>query len=241
MPSATSIAEPWRVRARAELLGDAAGDVGEAYPLAADVNRVGVELGEVQEVDGQLRQPVDLLAHRAHELGSGSGIGVVVLEQLDKSREREDRRSQLVRGVGDELLAGAVEYREALLHLVEGHRQLADLVRGVDRDRRREVAVGDLLGGLLEAAQPARVRAGDEIAGTERGEQGDAAGDEDLAADQRDVVVDVARGPVEKTATQRALPLSIRGTAVWPRRSPPTPSTALAVRSAAGGRVAAAG
>ena len=123
-------------------------DVGELDPLAADLDRVGVELREVEQVDGQLRQPVDLLAHLSHELGPGLGIGILVLEQLDEPREREDRRAQLVRGVGDELLAGAVEDREALLHLVEGHRQLADLVAGVDRDRGREVAVGDLLRGL---------------------------------------------------------------------------------------------
>ena len=54
--------------------------------------------------------------------------------------------------------------RETLLHLVERDRELADLVGGVDRDRGREVAVGDLLGRRLEPAQAARVRAGDEPA-----------------------------------------------------------------------------
>ena len=88
----------------------------------------------------------------------GRRVGLLVLEQLDEAAEREDRRAQLVRGVGDELLAGAVEARQALLHLVEGPRELADLVGRVDRDRRLEVAIRDLLGGGLEPAQPARVR-----------------------------------------------------------------------------------
>ena len=48
---------------------------------------------------------------------------------------------------------GAVEPLQALLHLVERHRELPDLVVGVHRDRTREVAVGDLLRGLLEPSQ----------------------------------------------------------------------------------------
>ena len=72
------------VGARAELLGNAPGDIGQAYRVAADVDRVGVELGEVEEVDGELRQPVDLLAHRANELGPCLRVGVFVLEQLDE-------------------------------------------------------------------------------------------------------------------------------------------------------------
>ena len=81
--------------------------------------------------------------------------------------------------------------REALLHLVEGHRELADLVGRVDRDRGGEVAVGHLLGGLLEPAQAARVRTRHEPAGAQRREQRDRPRDEDLAPDQGDVVVDV--------------------------------------------------
>ena len=84
------------VCARAEFLGDPAGDLGETDALAADVDRVGVELGEVEEVDGELRQPVDLLAHRVDELGASGRIRVVVLEQLDEAGEREDRSAQLV-------------------------------------------------------------------------------------------------------------------------------------------------
>ena len=155
-------------------------------------------------------------------------VGVVLVEQLDEPGEREDRRPQLVRGVGDELLASAVEDREPLLHLVEGHRELADLVGGVDRDRVREVAVGDLLGGALEPAQAAGVGAGDQLAGAERGEQRDRSGDQDLAADQRDVVVDVGRGRWRRLRSSVGWPSSSSGTAVSPSRSSPTPSTALA-------------
>ena len=49
-----------------------------------------------------------------------SGSGSSSSSSSTKPPEGEDRRSQLVRGVGDELLAGAVEVGEPALHLVEG-------------------------------------------------------------------------------------------------------------------------
>ena len=118
-------------------------------------HRPGVELGEVEQVGGQLRQALDLLAHRAHELGPLLRARVLLFEQLDEAAEAEDRRAQLVRGVGDELLAGAVELGQAALHLVEGAGQLAELAGRGDRDRRLEVAVGDFARGLLQAAHVA--------------------------------------------------------------------------------------
>ena len=94
-------------------------------------------------------------------------VGLLVLEQLDEAAEREDRRAQLVRGVGDELLAGAVEPREPPLHLVEGQRELADLVGGVDRDRRprsrpRRPARRRARAGAAAASAPAREEPGEQ-------------------------------------------------------------------------------
>ncbi len=139
----------------------------------------GVELGEVEQVGGELGQPLDLLAHRAHELGPLLGAGVLLFEQLDEAAEAEDRRAQLVRGVGDELLAGAVELGEAALHLVEGAGELAELAGGVDRDAGGEVAVGDLAGRLLEPLDPPRHDLGEVEADAEREQQGDQAADQD--------------------------------------------------------------
>ena len=62
----------------------------------------------------------------SHELRPHGRLGLVLVEQLDEAPKREDRRPQLVRGVCDELLPGAVETREASLHLVEGGGELAD-------------------------------------------------------------------------------------------------------------------
>ena len=110
----------------------------------------GVELGEVEQIRGQLGEAVDLLAHRVHELGSLLWVGVLLFEQLDEAAETEDRRTQLVGGVGDELLAGDVELGETALHLVEGAGELPQFARGGNRDLGLEITVGDLSGGILE-------------------------------------------------------------------------------------------
>ena len=107
-------------------------------------------------------------------------VELLVLEQLDEAAEREERRAQLVRGGRDELLARAVELRELALHVVEGDRELAELVVGVDRDRAREVARGDLLGGALEPLDALRERARDQPAGEHRERERDRARDQDL-------------------------------------------------------------
>ena len=145
-----------QVGAGAELPRHLARQVAEVDAAGLHHHRPGVELGEVEQVGGQLGQALDLLAHRAHELGPLLRARVLLFEQLDEAAEAEDRRPQLVRGVGDELLAGAVELGQAPLHLVEGAGELAELAdaRG-DRDRRLEVAVGDFAGGVLEAADVA--------------------------------------------------------------------------------------
>ena len=137
-----------------------------------------VELGEVEQVGRQLGQALDLLAHRAHELVPLLRARVLFFEQLDEAAEAEDRRAQLVRGVGDELLAGAVELGEPALHLVEGAGQLAELAAGVDRDADGEVAVGDGARGVLDPAHPP----GDELGRVEAQREGDQAGDQ--AADE---------------------------------------------------------
>ena len=87
-----------------------------------------VEPGQVEQVGGELREPRHLLAHRGEELLARRRVEPRLLEQLEEAAEREERRSQLVRGVGDELAAGAVEGREPQAHALEGARELADLV-----------------------------------------------------------------------------------------------------------------
>ena len=167
-------------------------DRGQVHLVRAHLHHVGVELREVEEIGGQLGQPRDLLAHRPDELRPHRRVGLILVEQLDEPAEGEDRRPQLVRGVRDELLPRAVEAREALLHLVEGGRELADLVGALVRDRRREVALGDLLRGLLQPVEALGVRAGGEPSRRQRQDQRDPSGDQDLTPDQGHRVVHVA-------------------------------------------------
>ena len=147
---------------RLELGGHRPRQLGQVDGLGAQLGGAGLDPREIQQVDGELAQALDLLADLGHEAGAVLLVDVVVLEQLDEAAEREDRRAQLVGGGGDERLAGAVDLGQLALHLVERPGQVAELVVGVDRDRAREVAGGDLLGRVLEAADAPRERAGHE-------------------------------------------------------------------------------
>ena len=93
----------------------------------------GVEPGQVEQVAGELGQPAHLLAGRLHELGAGLGVEVLLCQQLEEPAEREERRAQLVRGVGDEVLAGAVDLGQPGLHEVERARQPGRARRGTRR------------------------------------------------------------------------------------------------------------
>ena len=98
-------------------------------------------------------------------------VQILVREQLEKPAQREQRRAELVRGVGDELLPRGVELRQLDAHTVERDRQLADLVVGAVDDRRAEVAARNPLGGGLEALHATRQHAGRREPENEREQQ----------------------------------------------------------------------
>ena len=139
-----------------ELLDEELGDPRQVDGLALDAEAAGVEPGEVEQLSGELRQPLDLLAHAAEELLLRGVVQVLVDEELEVTAEREERRAELVGGVGDELAARMLEAGEALPHAVEGARELAELVGARVDDRLVEPAARDPLGGLLEPADAPR-------------------------------------------------------------------------------------
>ena len=158
----------------------------------AHLHAAGVEARQVEQVGGEPGQPRHLAVHRGDELAARGGI-LLVLEQLEEAAEREQRRAQLVRGVGDELAARPVGALQPAAHVVERAGQLVDLVAAVVGDRRREVAGGDA---ARRALQPADARGQ-----RERGQQPDqpARGQRDGDRDQHvalhrvDRAVDVVR------------------------------------------------
>ena len=95
---------------------------------------------------------------------------------------------------GDELLARLLELLELALHLVEGNRQLPQLIVGVDLYRVVEVAGRHLLGRELQALDALAQRPRDEVAADQRQQQRDPAGDEDLVPHDLDAVHDVRDG-----------------------------------------------
>ncbi len=123
--------------ARAELLASDSATRARSSGSRSTRSRPGIEPGEVEQLGGELRQAVDLLAHPAEELAPGLLVELLVDEQLEEAAEREERRPQLVRRVRDELAAGVLEPGEPLTHPVERARELAELVRARSTTARR--------------------------------------------------------------------------------------------------------
>ena len=157
--------------ARVELLEQELRDLGEVDRVAVDPEAAGVETGEVEQLAGELRQAIDLLAHAPEELAPGRLVEILLDEQLEMAAEREERRPELVRGVGDELTARMLEPGEALAHAVERARELAELVRARVDDRLVEPAVRDPFGRPLEATDAAREEPRAAVAEQQRGDE----------------------------------------------------------------------
>jgi hypothetical protein len=110
---------------------------------------VASELDEVADQRGQLLQLRDQIGSQVVAI---IGVGRSAPGQhLEVRAQRGQRRSQLVRGVGDQLALCLLGSLERLEHRVERGRQARDLVLTLGRDPAREVARrGDVLGGLGE-------------------------------------------------------------------------------------------
>ena len=141
----------------------------------------------------------------------GERLGDVGRQQLGQRRPRGQRPAQQRRGrgVGDgELAVGghadhalgevveqdldvllfALDLREGLAqaaaHHVEGHGELADLVGRAGAHRAREVARGDRQRAALDALEAPGDEVRGEIAGEQGGDEGEAAGQQDLVLDR---------------------------------------------------------
>src|SRR5438105_3084420 len=78
-------------------------DGGEIEALPGDCETPRVEPGEIEQVSRELLQPRHLLAGLVQELRPCLGVEILARQQLEEAAEREQRRAQLVRGVGDEV------------------------------------------------------------------------------------------------------------------------------------------
>jgi hypothetical protein len=156
---------------RVELLEEELGDLCEVDRVAIDAQAPGIEAREVEQLARELRQAVDLLAHAPEKLAPRGVVEVFLDEQLEVAAEREQRRSELVRCVGDELAAGVLEPGETLAHALEGARELAELVGARVDDRLVELAACDALSGSLEPTDPPRKQTCAPVAEQESGNE----------------------------------------------------------------------
>ena len=169
-----------------ELLDEELRDVREIDGITVDTEAPCVEPGEVEQLAGELGQAVDLLPHPAQELALGRIVEILVQEQLQMAAEREERGSQLMGGVGDELAACMLEPGQAQAHAVERAGQLAELVGARILDRLVELAVRDPLGRPFEVADAAGEEARAAEAEQESGDERDQRGDQNPVLDQVD-------------------------------------------------------
>ena len=202
------------VRARSELVDHRLRDRIEIDRLAFDAQPPRIGAREVEQLRRELRQAIDLLAHRREELAAGRLVELLVAEQLEEAAEGEDRRAELVRGVRDELAPRVVERRQPLAHPVERARELTDLVRAVVDHRLVELPGRDPLGRGLEPPQAAREEQSAEIPDRERRDERERAGDQ-RAGRGRDRPSSATRA----AAQRRASPSSTRERGSPPPRS----------------------
>ena len=187
---------------------------------------------------GQLRQALDLLAHAGEELAPASARRAPHRSSSSRmSSEREERRAQLVRGVGDELTAGSLELRQAHAHALERTGQLAELVVGCVDDGLVEAAARDPVGRLLQSADPARKDAGAAVA-DQRGATNSAisSGGQEPALDESDGLVGIARASSRqgRRSRERRARRSRRSAFRRARRCPPGGRSCLTARRATG-------
>ncbi len=96
------------------------------------------EVDEIADQPGQLLELLDDVGQQ--RLALGLVDQVVVGKHLDVGTDARDRRSQLMRRVGDELALGAERLVERLEHLVEAAGERGELVLTAGFDAAAEVA-----------------------------------------------------------------------------------------------------
>ena len=78
---------PGRVGDGPELVRQGLGESRQIDGLSLQTEASRVETGQVEKLGRELRQSLDLLPHRAHELGSGLRVEVLFGHQLEEAAE----------------------------------------------------------------------------------------------------------------------------------------------------------
>ena len=172
------------LRDRRELLPQRLCELPEVDRLPLDAQLSRVDSREVEQLRRQLRETCDLLSHRLQELAARPLVELLLGEQLEEARKREERGPQLVRRVRHELASRVLEPCEPQAHALERPRELSHLVSPTVDDRLVEATARDPLGGLLEAPQPAREGPSAAVAEQQRPRERAQAGEQEPALDE---------------------------------------------------------
>ncbi len=178
---------------------------GHDGPVEVDVARI--EPREIEELRGELLEPLHLLAHRRQELAARLLVELFGVEQLEKAAEGEHRRAELVRRVRDELTACVVELGEPASHALERAGELAHLVVAGIGHGLVEHPVRDPLRSTLEPSQATREDPRARVAHDERERERQAAGDEQATLDD----AHIPEGAIERGREQQDPAVSAHG------------------------------
>ena len=147
---------PWKARLESDVLRaeDLHGRVDRILDHRLEIERgnpplgtAGLELGEVQHLVDEAGQSLAFLDNDREELLPLGRVELqVVVQDLGKRPDRRERRAQLVRDRGDEVVLQAVELLQALVGRAKLGRGRFELGRFLAQ----LVAVGDDLRGLVE-------------------------------------------------------------------------------------------
>ena len=213
-----------------ELLDEELGDPRQVDRLALDPQTAGVEAGEVEELAGELRQPLDLLAHATEELL----LGRLVESSSSRSSRWPPSEKSGVRSSCEAFAMnsrGRARGRRGAAHAVERARELAELVGARVHDRLVEASARDPLGRLLEPADAPREEPRAPVAERERGASAISGRDQRAALDEGDARERV----LEELETRTTYLLSRDGLAASAYSSEAGDDTAARSRASRGG------
>ena len=151
--------DPTALEARQRELDGHLDGVADVHVLER-LRGVAIAHGEIVERARQTHQTLGFFAKRRE--GVGGRRDDTVAKRLQVADQIGQRRSQLVRGVRDELRAEALLLLQPLRHAVEGRGERGDLPRTIRRHAHVTLPLGDALCRRADATEWARQPAGED-------------------------------------------------------------------------------
>ena len=149
LPDPTEASRQSRSASAEALANSSLGQVVEVDRLRLEEVRP-ARLRQEQQVVHEPGHAVELVGHQLERLAPLLGV---VAHHVEVAADDRDRGAQLVARVADERLLARKRLLEPVEHLVEGAREVGELVVALDRDAPREIGLADRARGVAQQAQ----------------------------------------------------------------------------------------